>query len=109
MIDKSSHRGSQCIFHDVHCLASAAGATILAACNADSGSGSAELSALLTRLSTDILRESPEYATALAVTEEQAGGPYANRLSDASKEGVIRYRGILQQGLTDLRAGSRQA
>ena len=64
---------------------------------------------LLTRLSTDILRESPEYATALAVSEEQAGGSFNDRLSDPTREGTRRYKGILATGLNDLRALNRDS
>ena len=41
-----------------------------------------ELGAILDRLSANILRESPETATTLAVSEAQAGGRYVDRLSD---------------------------
>lgn len=81
-------------------------ALTLAACKGD-GAGDSQLQTLLDRLSTDILRESPETATGLAVSEEQAGGPYADRLSDPTREGLCRYKGILETGLTDLRALNR--
>jgi uncharacterized protein (DUF885 family) len=47
-------------------------------------SPSAEVATLLDELSTTVLRNSPEFATSLAVSEERAGGPYAARLSDGS-------------------------
>jgi hypothetical protein len=53
-----------------------------------------ELGAILDRLSANILRESPETATTLAVSEEQAGGRYVDRLSDYSLEGLRRLRGF---------------
>jgi hypothetical protein len=65
--------------------ASAAG-LVLAVCTRPTSGG--ELDAILDRLSTNILRESPESATSLAVSEEQAGGRYIDRLSDASREGL---------------------
>lgn len=77
-------------------------------CNG-TGSGGGELNALLDRLSTDLLRESPETATALAVSEEKAGGPYNDRLSDATREGLRRNKGILETGLRDLRALNHDA
>jgi uncharacterized protein (DUF885 family) len=85
--------------------ASAAG-LVLAACSRPAGP---ELAAILERVSTDMLRESPEYATSLAVSEEQAGGRYMDRLSDASKEGFLRQRGIGERALTDLRRLNRES
>jgi len=82
--------------------AGAAGAALLAAgCQAQQPAGE-RLTALLDRVSIDILRESPERCTSLGVTEEQAGGPYIARVSDASKEGQRRYRAILQGALDAL-------
>jgi uncharacterized protein (DUF885 family) len=69
--------------------------------------GSAELTTILDGLSTDFLRESPEFSTALAVSEEQAGGPYAARLSDVSREGQARQLQISERGLASLRALNR--
>ncbi|MDX2276527.1 MAG: DUF885 family protein [Hyphomonadaceae bacterium] len=86
----------------------AVAALSVSGCNG-AGSDGSELSSLLTRLSTDILRESPESATALAVSEEQAGGSYNDRLSDATREGLQRYKGILETGLRDLRALDRDS
>jgi uncharacterized protein (DUF885 family) len=86
--------------------AAASVAALSAGCNRN-GAGDSQLGALLDRLSTDILRESPESATGLAVSEEQAGGPYNDRLSDVTREGVQRYKGILETGLRDLRALNR--
>lgn len=71
--------------------------------------GNAELSSILDRLATDFLRESPEFATALAVPEAQAGGPYMARLSDASREGQQRQLELAERGLNDLRALDRDA
>jgi uncharacterized protein (DUF885 family) len=84
--------------------ASAAG-MVLAACARQTGGG--DLQAILDRLSTDFLREIPEFATSLAVSEEQAGGRYIDRLSDASKEGQLRLRGIAEAALSDLRGLNR--
>jgi uncharacterized protein (DUF885 family) len=71
-------------------------------------SGDSQLNVLLDRLSTDILRESPEMATGLAVSEQQAGGPFIDRLSDPTRDGLRRYKGILETGLRDLRALDRE-
>lgn len=61
-----------------------------------------ELGAILDRLSANILRESPETATTLAVSEEQAGGRYVDRLSDYSLEGLRRLRGFWEAALAEL-------
>jgi len=88
--------------------ATAAGAALsVAGCGQSTGNASAELTAFLNRLSTEILREGPEYATMLGVSEEQAGGRYIDRLSDRSREGFIRIRGLTQTALTDLQAINR--
>jgi uncharacterized protein (DUF885 family) len=79
--------------------ASAAG-LVLAACTRPTSGGA--LGAILDRLSTNILRESPESATGLAVSEEQAGGRYIDRLSDASREGLRRQRGVAEAALAQL-------
>ncbi|MBY0563497.1 MAG: DUF885 family protein [Hyphomonadaceae bacterium] len=79
--------------------ASAAG-FVLAACSRQAGP---ELAPILDQLAIDFLRESPEFATSLAVSEEQAGGRYIDRLSDASKDGFIRQRQIGERALEALR------
>lgn len=56
----------------------------------------ATLKAALDRLTTGELREDPEFATSLAVSEEIAGGKYANRLEDLSVEGMARQIGVLR-------------
>jgi uncharacterized protein (DUF885 family) len=86
--------------------ASAAG-LVLAACARPAQAG--DLNAILDRLSTDVLREIPEYATSLAVSEEQAGGRYIDRLSDSSREGQARLRGIAEAGLAQLQGLNRDA
>jgi uncharacterized protein (DUF885 family) len=63
---------------------------------------SGELSAILNRLSTNMLREAPETATALAVSEEQAGGRYIDRLSDVSRGGLRRQRDVAAAALGEL-------
>ena len=73
---------------------------VLAACTRPT-SGEA-LGAILNRLSTNILLESPEIATSLAVSEEQAGGRYIDRLSNYSLEGLRRLRGIWEAALAEL-------
>jgi uncharacterized protein (DUF885 family) len=78
-------------------------------CARQNPGGSTELNALLERLSTDFLRESPEFATSLAVSEERAGGRYIDRLSDVSREGQERQLQLAQRGLNDLRALNRDS
>lgn len=81
--------------------ATAAGFALSAAgCNRSDPS--AELTAVLDQLSTDILRESPETASTLGVSEEQAGGRFIDRLSDYSREGFRRQRGIGERALAAL-------
>ena len=80
-------------------LGASAASLVLAAC---SRPASGQLSTILDRISTEFLHESPEFATSLAVSEEQAGGRYIDRLSDASKEGFLRLRGIGERALADL-------
>jgi uncharacterized protein (DUF885 family) len=69
----------------------------------------AEFSALLDRISTAMLRESPERCTSLGVTEQQAGGRFIDKLSDVSKAGARRYRVLLESALNDLGAVNREA
>jgi len=83
--------------------ATAAGLALLSGC-ARGGQAGQQLSTVLDRIVTDILKEAPEYATSLAVTEERAGGRFVDKLSDASKEGAARYKGVLERGLADLQA-----
>jgi uncharacterized protein (DUF885 family) len=73
---------------------------ILAACGRQASAG--DLNAVLDQLSIDFLREVPEFATSLSVPEEQAGGRYIDRLSDASKEGQLRLRRIGEAALAEL-------
>jgi uncharacterized protein (DUF885 family) len=87
--------------------AGAAGVALLAAGCQATGDQSARLTEILDRVSTEILRESPERCTSLAVSEQQAGGRYIDRLGDASKEGMRRYRGILESALNDLNRVNR--
>jgi uncharacterized protein (DUF885 family) len=56
----------------------------------------AQLVDLMDRLTTDILREAPEAATSLAVSEELAGGKFSDRLSDPTREGMRRQAQILR-------------
>ncbi|MEZ6023672.1 MAG: DUF885 family protein [Hyphomonadaceae bacterium] len=85
--------------------ASAAGLALAAGCaptTTESG-----LAPILDQLAIDMLRESPEYATSLAVSEEQAGGRYIDRVSDFSKAGRRRSQAISENALTQLRALGR--
>jgi uncharacterized protein (DUF885 family) len=63
-----------------------------------------DLATYLDQLATTILKESPEAATGLAVSEERAGGPFIDRLSDVSRTGIARYRTICQEAVTALQA-----
>jgi uncharacterized protein (DUF885 family) len=78
-------------------------------CARQNAGGNAELTAILDRLATQFLHEAPEYATSLAVSEEQAGGRYIDRLSDVSREGQQRQLDLSQTGLNDLRALNRES
>ncbi|HRO04320.1 MAG TPA: DUF885 family protein, partial [Terricaulis sp.] len=81
--------------------ASAAGAVLVAAgCNRAVQNG--DLHAILDAAVTDFLRESPEYATSLAVSEEQAGGRYVDRLSDVSREAIARQRAKTEEIIRQL-------
>lgn len=59
----------------------------LAACST-AGASDGELNAMLEKFSTDILKRSPEQATALAASEQLAGGPFISRVTDRSAAGV---------------------
>src|SRR5262249_54874370 len=48
------------------------------------------LAAAVEEWTTAVLRENPETATTLAVSEERAGGRYGDRVSDLSREGMER-------------------
>jgi uncharacterized protein (DUF885 family) len=69
----------------------------------------AQLNAVLDRTVNALLRESPERCTSLGLTEERAGYRFIDKVSDASKEGARRTRGIVQNALTELRALDRNA
>ncbi len=71
------------------------------------GGASQQLSDFLDQLSTEALREGPEYATMLGVSEEQAGGRYIDRMSDRSRAGFIRIRAMTEQALADLQRINR--
>jgi uncharacterized protein (DUF885 family) len=73
---------------------------------AASGSTS-DFNALLDRISTEILREAPEYSTMLAVSEERAGGRYIDRLSDVSKAGKARSIAQTERMIAEMRAFNR--
>ena len=82
--------------------ASAAGAVLTAAACGQRGDAAADLNTLLDRLSADILREAPEAASSLGVTEEQAGGRFVDRIADYSREGFRRQRQIAERTIADL-------
>jgi uncharacterized protein (DUF885 family) len=79
--------------------ASAAGLVLAAYTRSTSGG---ELGAILDRYATDILQESPELASALGVSDAQAGGRYIDRLSDVSRDGLRRQHGIAEAALAAL-------
>jgi uncharacterized protein (DUF885 family) len=87
-------------------LGASVAAIALGACGSRTAAD-ARLQAILERVSREVLSESPESATTLSVSEEQAGGRYIDRLSDPTREGLRRYRGYLERGLRDLRAIDR--
>ncbi len=86
-------------------MSATAAGVVLAACSRPASAGS--LNTVLDQLVTDFLRESPEYATSLAVSEEQAGGRYIDRLGDYTREGAQRVLGLAQTALTNLEALDR--
>lgn len=87
----------------------AAGLALVVSGCARGPSADAQLSAILDRLSTDLLRESPETATSLGVSEAQAGGRYIDRLTDPTREAIARFRSIAQRALTDMRGLNRDS
>jgi len=60
-------------------------------------------------MTADLLRESPEVATALGLSTEQAGGPHLGRLSDASADGAARGRAMMESALATLGTIDRDA
>lgn len=69
----------------------------------------AQINAVLDRVSSEILRQSPERCTSLGLTAERAGYVFIDKVSDASKAGARQYRGILQHALADLASLDRSA
>jgi uncharacterized protein (DUF885 family) len=88
-------------------LSVTAAGVVLAACQPRASTG--DLNAILDTLVTDILRESPEFATSLSVSEEQAGGRYIDRLGDYSRAGAERFLQIGTNAQTQLRALNRDS
>lgn len=88
-------------------LGATAAGLVLAACARPASAG--DLNSILDTLVTDILRESPEFATSLSVSEEQAGGRYIDRLGDYSRAGAERFLQIAQNAQTQLRALNRDS
>lgn len=82
--------------------ASAAGAALAVSGCGQRADAAGQLNALLDRLSIDLLREAPEAATSLGVTEQQAGGRFIDRIADYSREGARRQRQIAQTAVADL-------
>jgi uncharacterized protein (DUF885 family) len=90
--------------------ASAASAALMAAGAAAAQTGASDqLTAILDRTVTELLRLSPERCTSLGISEERAGGRYIDRLGDNSKQGARAYRAIQERTLADLRGLDRTA
>jgi len=98
--------------------AGAAGAAMLSGCATgapdttapiSAPTASTQLTAALDRAVAAALRESPERCTALGLSEERAGYRFIDKLGDASKEGARRYRAIIENSLSELRAINRYA
>jgi uncharacterized protein (DUF885 family) len=87
--------------------ATAIGVAMAAGCTPQAGGGATQLNDILNRLSTDILKESPETASSLGVSEEQAGGRYIDRLSDVSRTAARRRLEMARTYLTELQGLSR--
>ncbi len=63
---------------------------------------SAQLKSALDKFAVACLKESPDDATSLGVSEAQAGGRFNNRLEDASSTGLERRASVMANTLTDL-------
>ena len=81
-------------------LSVTAASVTLAACSRTANSG--DLNAILDNLVKETMHELPEYSTSLAISEEQAGGRYIDRLSDASRAGAERLLQISQTAVTQV-------
>ncbi|MEQ1489948.1 MAG: DUF885 family protein [Terricaulis sp.] len=88
-------------------LSATAAGVALAACSRSGTSG--DLNSILDNLVKQTMHELPEYSTSLAISEEQAGGRYIDRLSDASRAGAERLLQISQTGVTQLQALNRDS
>jgi uncharacterized protein (DUF885 family) len=76
--------------------------SVLPACSDGGADAAVALKALLDRITTDILKGSPEYATSLAVSEQMAGGPYMARVSDRSAAAAARDNAMVAGWISDL-------
>jgi uncharacterized protein (DUF885 family) len=88
-------------------LSVSAASFALAACSRTGSSG--DLNTILDNLVKQTMHELPEYSTSLAISEEQAGGRYIDRLSDSSRAGAERLLQISQTGVTQLQALNRDS
>lgn len=75
---------------------------LVGACGDGGAGATAALKTLLDKITTDILKTSPETATSLAVPEQMAGGAYMNRLSDRSAEAAVRDNEMVGSWIRDL-------
>lgn len=83
--------------------AAALGSLGMAGACGDGGAGATvALKTLLDKITTDILKASPETATSLVVPEQMAGGPYMSRLSDRSAEAAARDNEMVGGWIRDL-------
>jgi len=80
-----------------------------AAPTAEAADAPSPIKALMDEMARGYLRESPEFATFLAVPEEMAGGRYVDRLGEVSREAGARFKGMIEQGLQRCRAIDRAA
>jgi uncharacterized protein (DUF885 family) len=79
------------------------------AASQQSAQPSPELEAALDRITTRALRELPELATSLGVSDEIAGGKYSNRLTDASAQGQERQVQLMRDSRAELAQIDRAA
>ncbi len=72
--------------------------------SSDLGGDTVEVRALVDRQVTEYLRVDPELASSVAVTVEQAGGPYAGRLVDYGPSAERERRAMLERFVSELDA-----
>ena len=80
------------------------GAGIMAACGPERPRPLGAFEGRLADWTTEILRDDPELAAQAGLSEAQAGGPYASRLTDRSALALEARRGAALRRLVELRA-----